>query len=129
MREINALIIDDNPDNLGILGGLLSLEGVSYVQLQDPRNLGSVLNNNASFDIIFLDLELPGIDGYGVLEALQDDSRINQTPVVAYTVHTSEINRARKHGFHSFLAKPLNADQFPQQLSCILNGERVWVTS
>jgi len=128
MGKVNALIIDDNLDNLGILDELLSLEGVSCTQVQDPRNLEDILQNATIFDVIFLDLELPGIDGYGILEALQEDNRTNQTPVVAYTVHVSEVNRARKLGFHSFLAKPLNADQFPQQLTRILSGERVWAT-
>jgi hypothetical protein len=43
-----------------------------------------------------------------------------------YSVHASEINRARDMGFHSCLGKPLNADDFPEQLARILRGERVW---
>ncbi len=48
-------------------------------------------------------------------------------PIVAYTVHISEINMARQVGFHSFLGKPLDMDSFPHHLSQILSGEGVWV--
>jgi CheY-like chemotaxis protein len=76
--------------------------------------------------VIFLDLEMPGIDGYPMLSYLKNDDRFNNVPVVAYTVHMSEMNVARQKGFHSFLGKPLDADLFPEQLAAILRGEHVW---
>ena len=77
-------------------------------------------------DVIFLDLELPGINGYDILDKLKRDARFSSVPIVAYTVHVSEINQARKLGFHSFIGKPLDADLFPRQLERILKGEHVW---
>lgn len=123
-----ALIIDDNADNVGVLAEMLMLEGLEYVAIQNPTQVESVIARDASFDVVFLDLEMPHIDGYDMLEKLHADSRFNQVPIVAYTVHVSEINVARELGFHSFLGKPLDADQFPQQLQRILNDEPVWET-
>jgi two-component system, cell cycle response regulator DivK len=125
----HALIIDDNLDNLGILAQMLSLEGIDYTQIINPTQVNRVLNSMSRLDVVFLDLEMPEMDGYKVLEHLKSDARFQNVPVVAYTVHVSEINVARQLGFHSFLGKPLDADRFPDQLARILRGERVWVVA
>lgn len=123
-----ALIIDDNADNVGILAEMLMLEGLEYVALQNPTQINSIIAEDAKFDVVFLDLEMPDIDGYDILKILQADARFEQIPVVAYTVHVSEIGVARELGFHSFLGKPLDADEFPQHLQRILNDEHIWIT-
>jgi CheY-like chemotaxis protein len=126
MNSVHALIIDDNANNLGVLAELLSLEGVSYTKVQDPRKLEAALQSLSRVDVVFLDLEMPGFDGYEVLNQLKTDARFDGIPVVAYTVHVSEINHARNFGFDSFLGKPLDAERFPKQLQKILRGEKVW---
>lgn len=126
MNQLHALIIDDNPNNVEVLAELLALEGVSYTKLLDSTKLDTVLQASVKFDIIFLDLEMPTLDGYTVLARFRASAYTRTVPVVAYTVHTSEIGTARRLGFHSFLGKPLDADQFPNQLARILKGERVW---
>jgi len=123
-----ALIIDDNADNVGVLVEMLKLENLEYVAIQNPTQIDSVIADDASFDVVFLDLEMPHIDGYDMLKKFQGDSRFESVPIVAYTVHVSEIGVARDLGFHSFLGKPLDVDKFPEQLKRILNDEPVWVT-
>jgi CheY-like chemotaxis protein len=122
----HALIIDDNPNNLGILAELLTMEGIDCTQVQHPKYLNTILKDDSDFDVIFLDLEMPDQNGYQILERLRSDSRFHDVPIAAYTVHVSQVNIARQKGFHSFLGKPLDADRFPDQLARILRGERVW---
>jgi two-component system, cell cycle response regulator DivK len=62
------------------------------------------------------------------LEKLKADARYQQVPIVAYTVHVSEINVAYQRGFDSFIGKPVDPDRFPGQLARILRGEAVWET-
>lgn len=124
MSDIHALVIDDNTNNIGVLAELLRLEGVKVTTIQNPLKIEAALEQPV--DIIFLDLEMPEMDGYEVLGHLKADSRLAGVPVVAYTVHVSEMITARQMGFHSFLGKPLDADKFPHQLEKILQGERVW---
>lgn len=123
-----ALIIDDNANNVAVLAEMLMLEGLEYTAIQNPTQVDRIIAQDARFDVVFLDLEMPDINGYEMLEKLQADARFEQVPIVAYTVHVSEINVARKLGFHSFVGKPLDADQFPKQLADILSGKPVWVT-
>ncbi len=126
MTALHALVIDDNSNNRGVLAELLEIEGIRCTEVRDPLLLDNMLSQIAPVNVVFLDLEMPGIDGYGVLEKLKAMPGFANVPVVAYTVHVSEINAARQRGFHSFLGKPLDADTFPAQLASILSGERVW---
>lgn len=122
----HALIIDDNAGNVKVLGGLLSLEGISYTQVREPSQLPDILPELHPVDVVFLDLEMPDLNGYEVLRLIQEQAAFQDVPVVAHTVHINEINTARDLGFHSFISKPIKAERFPDQLARILRGERVW---
>jgi two-component system, cell cycle response regulator DivK len=122
----HAVIIDDNAKNVEVLAMLLEMEGVGCTKVAHPKNLDAALQSTKNVDVVFLDLEMPGKNGYEVLESLRADSRFKSVPIVAYTVHVSEIHEARNLGFHSFLGKPLDADKFPGQLKRILDGKPVW---
>ncbi|GAB5492868.1 MAG: hypothetical protein Phog2KO_30830 [Phototrophicaceae bacterium] len=123
-----ALVIDDNANNVSVMVEMLTLENVEYVAIQNPRQINAVIAENANFDVVFLDLEMPHIDGYEMLKMFQSDARFENVPIVVYTVHVSEIGVARELGFHSFIGKPLDLDKFPIYLESILNDEPVWVT-
>jgi CheY-like chemotaxis protein len=75
-----------------------------------------------------MDLRLPHEDGYEALQQIRADENLRDTLVVVVTAHGSseEMQRARKAGFDGFLVKPLDADQFPEQIRQILGGESVW---
>jgi len=126
MGQVHALVIDDNIKNVNILAHLLSEQGVDSTRVTHPNQLDTVLQSIGKVDVVFLDLEMPGMDGYDVLGRLRTEMRFQAVPVVAYTVHVSEINAAYEQGFDSFLGKPLDPDRFPDQLARILSGQPVW---
>lgn len=125
VNNCSALIIEDNPGDTKVLQTLLARVGVSVMSL-DPRDIPAALNEVAIPDVIFLDLEMPHMNGYEVLAELQTIPDFDGVPVVAYTSHTSEMVAARRAGFHSFLGKPLASAEFAAQLEQIINGEGVW---
>jgi CheY-like chemotaxis protein len=122
----HALIIDDDPGNIGVLQQLLTLEAVTYTAVQDSSQLGQLLPGMEHIDIVFLDLEMPDVNGYEVFELLKSQPRLATVPIVACTVYSEEIHRAREMGFHSFISKPLDADRFVVQLESILQQKPVW---
>ncbi len=124
----HALIIDDNQKNAVVLATMLTDENITSTQLLNPYDLESLLDTLHDVAVVFLDLEMPGLDGYDVLKKLKANERFKSIPIVAYTVHISEIHAALQSGFNGFLGKPLNADKFPQQIARILRGEPVWET-
>lgn len=129
MTDLHALIIDDQPGNIDVLALLLQNEGVSHTAITSPRNLADTLEQLGQADVVFLDLEFPNGNGFDMLAELQAHPLLSGIPIVAYTVHVSEIDRARSEGFHSFLGKPLDTRRFPDQLRRILNNEPVWEIS
>jgi two-component system cell cycle response regulator DivK len=125
MLQMHALIIDDNAFNVEVLERLLSSLGGTYTAAQDPTRVVEIVQRLKEIDVVFLDLEMPKRDGYQMLAILRQELGM-AVPIVAYTVHTSEIDYARRLGFDGFLGKPLDPDRFPGQLERILNGEPVW---
>ena len=123
---LHALIVDDNVSNVEALQALLSREGIVSTMLISPIDLPELLETLDPVDVVFLDLEFPNNNGYAILEQLRADPQMADIPFVAYTVHISEQNEARRAGFHSFLGKPLDVQKFPEQLQRILSGEHVW---
>jgi CheY-like chemotaxis protein len=128
-NNTHVLIIEDDPVSIDVLSTLLHQLGVRTTVI--TLGIGSDFDVTALDaadppDAVFLDLQIPGINGYGILQALQSIPAFAAVPVVAYSTHTSHLNRAREAGFHSFLGKPLNAAHFRDQLADILNNVPVW---
>jgi two-component system cell cycle response regulator DivK len=125
MAHVHALIMDDNAYNVEVLQRLLTALNCDYTTLQDPSRLEEIVPELDQVDIVFLDLEMPKLNGYQMLQILKDDLGLT-VPVVAYTVHTSEMDEARALGFDGFLGKPLDPARFPDQLARLLAGQSVW---
>ncbi|GAB4544343.1 MAG: hypothetical protein OHK0023_00990 [Anaerolineae bacterium] len=123
----NGLVIEDNKNNREILAALLVQEGFAVTALEKPVGIEAYLKNLDHLDIVFLDLEMPGLNGYDVLKIIRDHPRFGRVPVVAYTVHVSELNQVKTQGFNAFLGKPLDIDRFPQYLEQILSRQSVWI--
>lgn len=121
-----ALVIDDNQLNLETLLALLKKEGMDSVGILNPADVFPILDEVEPVSVIFLDIEFPNHDGFEILPDLQADVRLHDVPIVAYSVHISELQEARDAGFHSFIGKPLSVSAFPEQLRRILNDEAVW---
>jgi two-component system, cell cycle response regulator DivK len=125
MDNKHALIIDDDAYNVYVMQRFLDKEGISYTTITETSTLEDTLKDLTHIDIVLLDLEMPKRDGYEIIEVLKERLP-SGVPIVACTVHTAEINRTRKLGFSSFIAKPLDMDRFSEQVRRILNGEPIW---
>ncbi|MBN1430309.1 MAG: response regulator [Anaerolineae bacterium] len=126
MNMVKALIIDDNQSNINVLGALLQHEGIAYAEVLYPTEIENTVASEGPFNVVFLDLEFPTNNGFSIIEKLRQMDGLDGVPIVAYSVHISEIEQARRAGFDGFLGKPLDADCFSDQLRRILNGEQVW---
>jgi CheY-like chemotaxis protein len=127
MNDMHALIIDDNYENIEVLGLLLVNLGVNYTGVISARDIEPVLKKLGQVDLVFLDLEIPNGASYKrTLDQLRQMPEFEGVPFIAYTVHTEKAAEALRAGFDHFLGKPIKANQFPDQLKQILNNEKVW---
>jgi CheY-like chemotaxis protein len=76
-------------------------------------------------DLALVDLEMPYMNGYEVLQHLRDDLGLS-IPIVACTVYANEMAAAKSSGFDGFIGKPIKFRDFPGQFERIMNGEGVW---
>ena len=125
MTTKHALIIDDDAYNVYVMQCFLDRENISYTTITDTTTLSRILQHQMRIDVVFLDLEMPKQDGYEIIKVLKQRLPPG-VPIIACTVHTSEINKTRKYGFSGFIAKPLDMDRFPEQVGCILDGKPIW---
>jgi CheY-like chemotaxis protein len=126
MPDYHALIIDDQLSNIDVLAMLLTQESISYTAVTSAQQVMNAIKEISQIDIVFLDLEMPNGDYYQLFRDIKAEPRLAEVPVIAYTVHTSEIEQARQVGFDGFLGKPLRTTEFPDQIQRILRGEQVW---
>jgi two-component system cell cycle response regulator DivK len=127
MANYHALIVDDKLTNIDVLAMLLEREGVDFTAVTVSRHVLATVEDSKRIDVVFLDMEMPNGDYYHTLNQLKANPRLAGVPIIAYTVHTSEIDAARRAGFDGFLGKPLQVADFPKHLQRIMNGESVWV--
>jgi len=120
-----ALIIDDDAMNLEVIGRLLAIEGIACTKAQNLQQIQAVLAINLQPDLVFLDLEMPQMDGYQVLKLLRSKLG-SEIPIIACTVHLNEAMTARELGFDGFISKPLDQKRFSNQVNHALKGEQVW---
>ncbi len=109
-----VLYIEDTPANLRLVEQLVGqLPEVRLLTAHTPW-LGIDLVREHRPDLILLDINLPGMDGYQVLEVLQAEAELERTPVVAVTANAMprDIERGMAAGFADYLTKPLNVGQF-----------------
>lgn len=128
IEGVIALIIEDDNISVNVLQRLLNKEGIASVVLHD-HNVSEKLAFVARPHVVFLDLEMPSISGYGVLDLIRQTPHLQDVPVIAYTTHLSHMNEAHQAGFNGFLGKPLDPTRFPSQLVRIVEGEDVWEDS
>lgn len=126
MPKARALVIDDDQRNISVIAQLLSIEDIESTCFQSTHTLLNKLPLLGGFNMVFLDMEMPFHNGYQIFQALKDNPEFAHVPIIAHSVHVSEINAFQEHGFDGFLGKPINADRFPSQVQQILNGKSVW---
>lgn len=111
-RPIRALVVDDSTTVRRLMELTLSSVGVE-LDFTDNGEDAVALAKNGRYDIIFLDILLPGIDGYRVCKALKSDRLTKDTPVVMLTSKDSAIDKVRgiMAGSSVYLIKPLDRSE------------------
>ncbi len=105
--EAKILLIDDNPKNLQVAMNILSKEGYSLIYAKDGEK-GISLAQQDSFDLILLDILMPGMDGYVVCQKLKADPATRDIPIIFLTVKDEEadIVKGFECGAVDYVTKP-----------------------
>lgn len=129
MGSVHILLVEDEPLNVTLARAMLGILGIQHIHaFASWRELAPKLDSLPKINLVLLDLRLPGIDGYQILEKLRALDAFRGVPIVAMTaqVMPDDVARCETAGFNGFLAKPLNYDRFPDNIRNMLAGETVW---
>ncbi len=109
--KARILIVDDMQDNLLMLETVLRDAGYNAVSAtQDPRGVKELHRRN-DYDLILLDLQMPGMDGFEVMESLREFEREGYLPVLAVTAEPGHKLKALQYGAKDFISKPYDIDE------------------
>jgi PAS domain S-box-containing protein len=109
--KAHILIVDDQEANVALLSQMLHESGYTRVESTlDPLEVCDLHRENA-YDLILLDLHMPGMDGFAVMEQLRAASPDHFLPVIALTAHPAHKMRALRAGARDFVSKPFDVTE------------------
>jgi len=116
------LIVEDNSDNMKLFTAVLSIRGHQVVGLPGGEQLLPTMRAEAP-QVVLLDIQLPGEDGFQLLEKLHADFGTGLPPVVALTAHamSGDREKALRAGFSGYLTKPIDVATFASSVEAFLN--------
>lgn len=125
-RGTRALIIDDSPTVLAVFEKFLSSTGYAVHKALDAE-AGLEIAQQQSIEIIFLDIMLPGMNGFSALRHLRRDPRTRDIPVIMITGNEQALEQfyAGKIGADGFMKKPFTRADLFLQIEGLLDQDLV----
>ncbi len=127
-RGTTVLVVEDNVANFVLIARLLGYMGIHCEWKTSGYEVVEYADTLPRLDLILMDIRLPYEDGFGALQKIRSSASLKDTRVVAVTAESSpeQMRKARESNFDGFIGKPLDPDNFPEQIRRILAGEAVW---
>ena len=116
------LYIEDNAANMRLVERILFVRNDIKLFCADTASLGLELAAAHRPELILLDINLPEMDGYAVMERLRSNDETRQIPVVAITADAmpADIEHSKDVGFAAHITKPLDINRLMQTLDELL---------
>jgi CheY-like chemotaxis protein len=113
-----ALIVEDNPLNMELMEDLLTIYNFIIYKSENAEDAEELLKDIQP-DVIFLDIQLPGMDGISLAKKLLSQYGNKLPALVAVTAHAiqGDAEKILEAGFHSYLPKPIDFSYFKELLS------------
>jgi CheY-like chemotaxis protein len=120
-----VLLVEDEEQLRRVMKDLLQREGYTVAEARDGIQALDEVDRHAP-DVIILDLNLPGLDGYGVLAQLRSRPATREIPVMVLTAKGDEDNEVRvfELGADDFVTKPFRARSLTARLEAVLGRHR-----
>jgi signal transduction histidine kinase/AmiR/NasT family two-component response regulator len=117
------LYVEDNPANLALVEQLIARRSDLKLLTAIDAHLGIDLARTYQPDVILMDINLPGISGFGALHILHDDPLTKHIPVMALSANAvpRDIEKGLEAGFFRYLTKPIKVVEFMDALDVALH--------
>ncbi|MYL25092.1 response regulator [Halomonas alkaliantarctica] len=118
-----VLYIEDNRINQRLMERAFSKWHLLSLDIAESAEQGLEKLSQSSYDLVLMDISLPGMDGYAALKKIRATPTLASLPVIAVTAHASdtEIHRGREAGFDDYVTKPVKLNLLKQMIHTYLN--------
>jgi len=122
-KDKKILIIDDEPAIHRLLKTILETEGYSILGIEERGDTRESVARGKP-DLIILDLMMPEVDGFEILESLKSDEQTRDIPVIILTVRSLKEDRekAMALGADLYITKPFRPEDLVQAVRKVLSG-------
>jgi CheY-like chemotaxis protein len=118
----NLLVVEDNEINMEIMQAILERTHAHVTCVWDAEEALDLFtaSNEGHFDLILMDIQLPGMDGYAATRAIRNMDRKDATtiPIIAMTANAfaQDVEKALNSGMNAHIAKPIDIDELFQKM-------------
>lgn len=117
MSAARVLYIEDKIDNRMLVRRVLMVEDIEVLEAEDA-DTGIALAQSALPDLILMDINMPGKDGYTATAEIRALPNLNHIPVVALTANAMKGDKEKSldAGCDGYISKPIDIDSFPREV-------------
>ncbi len=122
-RSFRILYIEDNDQNFYLVEFILRAKGYEVRRARDGRE-GIALAKSVKADLILLDMQLPGLDGYATARELRRITELIETPIIALTSYamTGDREKTLAAGCTGYMEKPIDPKNFVARIENYLQS-------
>ena len=114
----NVLVVEDNPVNQQVMKGILSKLGYHSFYADNGQEALELLRHQA-IDLVFMDCQMPVMDGYEATEKIRHELGMTDLPIIAVTANAMSTDKEKcmRAGMDDYLAKPIQIDHIRRALA------------
>jgi CheY-like chemotaxis protein len=126
VKDYSLLVVDDNEMNRDVLSRRLQRQGYTVAVAEDGRQALDMIKAQP-FDLVLLDIMMPGMNGYQVLEHIKADDALRHIPVIMTSAldESEGITRCLEMGAEDYLTKPFDMVVVKARVSACLEKVRL----
>jgi signal transduction histidine kinase len=124
-NQVRILYVEDDAPSRMLVGQVLHMAGYQVLEAEDGMS-GIRMAQEEQPDLILMDINMPGLDGYAAATKIKSLPGLANTPIIAVTANVVEGDRERAltAGCDGYLPKPIDVDALPTQICEFLGGRR-----
>ena len=120
----DVIVVDDEPDNIGVLELVLGFHGASIRIANSGRDCLELMKQ-AVPTMLLVDIQMPGMSGYELLRHIRNNPLWTMIPIIAVTAHAmvGDDERILSAGFDGYIPKPVDAMRLADQLKQMIEAK------
>jgi len=120
----DVLVVDDEPNILLSLEFLMQQAGYQVSTAADAEQAAAMIADHCP-DLVLLDISLPGMSGFDLLEQLRQQENTRNLPVIMLTAHGREVEKEKGMalGANDYITKPFSTRDLVSRVGALLSGQ------